>query len=316
MNARYRVYQRVKLSIAPLVRGGLLSFEIHNPGLGFFAHLNWCANVLGYCQRRGLKAQLSAISPQYRDPTRSPNWLTYFFAIPDAEGSVDFRIAQFSELCMPRRYLEWRTIERVSELVSRHLPLRTEIQGKRDQFCDEHFAGKKILGLHFRGTDKTEEAPRVGWDAMRQTVCNYLRENHADALFVASDEPAFIDYVNDSFPHLALISTGCARGGLAARYKADLGSDNYRKGEGALLDCLLLSRCSAVIRTTSFLSAWASIFNPALPIVLLNHPYPETLWFPESALIPRSMDRYLRASNTRSIDSSVCASTMNEGHRS
>jgi hypothetical protein len=46
-----------------------------------------------------------------------------------------------------------------------------------------------------------------------------------------------------------------------------LGEGNYRKGEEALINCLLLSRCCALIRTTSFLSAWASIFNPALPIV-------------------------------------------------
>jgi hypothetical protein len=79
----------------------------------------------------------------------------------------------------------------------------------------------------------------------------------------------------------------------AAKYKADLGASNYKKGEGALIDCLLLSRCNTLIRTTSFLSAWASIFNPKLPIVLVNRPYPNKFWFPESALAPRSMDEYL-----------------------
>jgi hypothetical protein len=71
-------------------------------------------------------------------------------------------------------------------------------------------------------------------------------------------------------------------------YQRDLGEGNYRKGEEALINCLLLSRCSALIRTTSFLSAWASIFNPALPIVLLNAPYAKSPWYPEKLLIPGS----------------------------
>jgi Nodulation protein Z (NodZ) len=288
----HRAYQRIKLTVAPLLRRRVLSFEIHNPFVGFFAHLNWCAFVLEYCHRRNLTAQLSATSPHYRDPARSPNWLSYFFNVIDATPHVDFRISQFSELSMPDRYLARQTIESTSALVSRHLSLRPEIQSRLDSLYAEHFQGRKVLGVHFRGTDKKEEAPRVTWDAMRQTVSNYLDDNpHIDALFVASDEPAFTGYMRQSFPALALLP---AHSELAARYKADLGAANYRKGEETLLDCLMLSRCSALIRTTSFLSAWASIFNPKLPIVLLNRPYAESLWFPESALIPRSMDRYLR----------------------
>jgi hypothetical protein len=75
-------------------------------------------------------------------------------------------------------------------------------------------------------------------------------------------------------------------------YQQDLGEGNYRKGQEALINCLLLSRCSTLIRTTSFLSAWASIFNPGLPIVLLNEPYAKSLWYPEKVLIPRSLAGY------------------------
>jgi Nodulation protein Z (NodZ) len=284
---RYRAYQRLKLAVVPPLRSGVFSFEIHNPGVGFFAQLNWCANVLTYCHERGLTARLSATSPHYRDPARSSNWLTYFFDVPDVTQPVDFRIAQFWELCMPERYLKLRTIERFHDLVSRHLPLRPEIRSKVDSFCGEHFLGSNILGVHYRGTDKTEEAPRVRWEAIRQAVSNYMDEHPVDAIFGASDEPEFLSYLGTSFPRVPLQST---QSRLAASYKQDLGADNYRKGEEALIDCLLLSRCSVLIRTTSFLSAWASIFNPSLPIILLNRPYPEKLWFPESALIQRSMN--------------------------
>ena len=45
------------------------------------------------------------------------------------------------------------------------------------------------------------------------------------------------------------------------------------------------SKCTAVIRTTSFLSAWASIFNPDLKVVLLNKPYSNRLWYPEREIL-------------------------------
>ncbi|HEX3684477.1 MAG TPA: nodulation protein NodZ [Bryobacteraceae bacterium] len=276
--------------MAPLLRGRTLTFEIHNPFIGFFAQLTWCVSVLEYSKQRGLATQLSATGAQYRDPARSPNWLSYFFQVADAKQPVDFRISQWTELCMPARYLKRETIEGANELMKRHLPLQQEILSKLDRFCGQHFEGKKMLGVHFRGTDKTEEAPRVSWEAMRQTVLNYLNANReVNGLFVASDEPAFREYIRDSFPDLPVVGS---QSSLAGNYKADLGVSNYQKGEEALLDCLLLSRCSALIRTTSFLSAWASIFNPKLPIVVVNRPYPNKLWFPEAALIPRSMDQY------------------------
>lgn len=291
MTWRYRAYQRVKLSLAPLLRGRTLTFEIHNSFVGFFAQLTWCVLMLEYCKQRGLTAKLSATGEHYRDPARSPNWLSYFFEVADTRQPVDFRIAEWNELCMPAKYLKRKTIERANELVKRHLPLKQEILSKLDQFCRDHFGGKKILGVHFRGTDKTEEAPRVSWEAMRQTILNYLKANEeVNGLFVASDEPAFQEYIRESFADLSVVSS---QSSLAASYKTDLGVSNYQKGEEALLDCLLLSRCSALIRTTSFLSAWASIFNPQLPIVVVNRPYPDKLWFPEAALLPRSMDQYL-----------------------
>jgi hypothetical protein len=47
-----------------------------------------------------------------------------------------------------------------------------------------------------------------------------------------------------------------------------------------------------LIRTTSFLSAWASIFNPGLKVILLNKPYPNKFWFPESEIFGRRDTEY------------------------
>ena len=99
----------------------------------------------------------------------------------------------------------------------------------------------------------------------------------------------------DTFPDLNIVAHDDhyrSTGDIAIHSKKYEG-DNYLKGKDALINCLLLSRCDIVIRTTSFLSAWAYIFNPKLELILLNKPYDSCLWFPERDLISRSKNEYL-----------------------
>ena len=57
--------------------------------------------------------------------------------------------------------------------------------------------------------------------------------------------------------------------------------DAYRKGFEALVNCLLLSRCGALLKTASFLSGWAKVFAPGMETLLLNRTHVATTWFPD-----------------------------------
>jgi hypothetical protein len=46
--------------------------------------------------------------------------------------------------------------------------------------------------------------------------------------------------------------------------------DNRAKGEDAVMDCLLLSRCQYLVRTASNLSLCSTLFSPDMPVMLLN----------------------------------------------
>ncbi len=287
-----RPYWLLKLLLLPLHRS-TLSLEICAPPVGFFAQLTWCLQIAFYCEEHGLVPEISAVSPQYRDPGRSPNWLTYFFDV-EPVPKPDFVMRDLRQLHLGERG-EVPTIERGAALRAKYLPLRAEIALKVESFVAANLAGRNVLGVHFRGTDKTIEAPRVEREIVRQTVESFLQKNPSiDCLFVASDEASFIPYMQDAFPALSVVSHDDVFRSTSIQnfYQQDLGAGNYIKGEEALINCLLLSRCSVLIRTTSFLSAWASIFNPELPIVLLNEPYAKSLWYPEKRLIPRSLPGY------------------------
>ncbi len=296
-------YWLSKLRFLPLFSRSL-SLEIYAPGIGFFAHLNWRLHTAGFCQHRQLSPLLSATSPQYRDPTRSSNWLSYYFDAAPQTAEPDFRISDLNQLRIGSRS-GLSSIEVAAELRRKYLPVKTEITKKVEIFVARRMLGRTTLGVHFRGTDKKGEAERVSWERVQQTIENYLRRNPAiDCLFVASDEAPFINFIEQAFPNLLVISHDDRFRSATNRpfHMDDHGEDNYGKGEEALMNCLLLSRCSALIRTTSFLSAWASIFNPDLPIILLNRPYDSFLWFPERLLIPRSMDEYLPSADIEASD--------------
>jgi hypothetical protein len=270
-----------------------LSLEISAKLVGFFAHLNWCIQIAFFCEEYGLIPRLSIVSPHYRDPGRSPNWLTYFFDV-EPVTKPDLVIGDLRQLHLGSRG-EIPTIERGAALRAKYLPVRPEITQKVESFAAESMAGRNVLGVHYRGTDKTIEAPRVDREVIPQTIERYLQKNPSiDCLFVASDEESFIHYIREKFPAIPVVSHDDMYRSTTTQnfYQQHLGEGNYRKGEEALINCLLLSRCNALIRTTSFLSAWASIFNPALPVVLLNRPYAKSLWYPEKLLIPRSLPGY------------------------
>jgi len=66
-----------------------------------------------------------------------------------------------------------------------------------------------------------------------------------------------------------------------------------KKGEDTLVNALLPSKCSTLIRTTSMLSACASFCNPDLKVILLNKPYDNRLIYPENEILRKPDTGYL-----------------------
>lgn len=284
---------------------GIFAIEMNNPKMGFFAKLTWCLFILYYCQRRELIPYIELTSPNYLNPERGRDWFKYYFInsiMLDQGYDASYRprhitrIRSISDLKLPGWCYHDLPIEHAANLFKSAIGIRPEITSTVDAYARNHFSDRKILGIHFRGTDKTVEAPRVTWDYCERTIRNYL-EDHSDiaALFVASDEARFIEHISAKFQEMEVLSHEDhyrSEGGRAI-HSLDSGGDNYLKGKDALVNSLLLSKCSAVIRSSSFLSAWSSVFNAALPVILLNKPRTNALWFPEVEIMKKSLDHYL-----------------------
>jgi hypothetical protein len=212
----------------------------------------------------------------YFDPKMGTNFWQYYFEpieLGNKRRSVlrEMTIHEKSDIAMHARYA--LPLQRCHELISRYIRIKPYIQKKVDDFYNIHFKGHYVLGVHYRGTDKSAEAPRVSYESMCAAINEHLvrmRNQHLK-IFVASDELSFMEFVEHKFP------------GLVVKYHMERaldptplhyhGHNKFELGEGAMIDCLLLAKCDFLIRTSSNLSYAASQFNPNLPVRNLNKSY-------------------------------------------
>jgi hypothetical protein len=280
--------------------GGICSIEINYVN-GFFAQLTWLLLILKYCEDHQLIPNV-CLSGQYRDPKRGSNWLDYYFDLITPLTSEEVaervrytkKVGEFGELGLPMPHR--MSLEESTRIFCKYLKPKPHIIALADDFWKHIEADGHVVGIHFRGSDKTTEAPRVSWEHCRTTLQTRLRlDQNIKAVLVASDEQQFHEYVAQSVKDVPVFAYNDH-----FRYQPGdklpphrVGGGEYEKGEDALINALLLSRCSTLIRTTSFLSAFATIFNPEIKVILLNKPYDHYLWYPEIEILRSPNTTYL-----------------------
>jgi len=266
-------------------RNGVFAIEIKScVGLG--AKLEWCLEILAYCHEHGLVPQFRF---SYPDSKKSEDYFGKFFTLKqiiNQDKTVRFTtISSITELDLGKDYDTTLSIELASHLIEKYLGVKEDVMNEVETFCVQHFANKRVLGVHYRGTDKAEESPMVSYDTVRRNIEHYL-EFHAqtDSLFISSDDLNFIKNMESASVGLPIIYRNDSlrsRDGNSIHKSAD--TNKYEVNRDAIVNCLLLSRCDALLKTASILSGWSKLFNPKLPVVVLNQPYEQ--WFPERDLI-------------------------------
>jgi hypothetical protein len=213
----------------------------------------------------------------YHDSRYGGNWWEYFFEPIDVGTRLDAvtrvisphqhdRFANRVEQEMPRRT--------GASLLQRHIRPTPRIQAMVETYVRTNFEGSFVVGVHYRGTDKHEDAPRVPYDEVRAAIREVLlaAKTARYRIFLATDEQAFLNYMLDEFPD-TLLYRQMFRSVDGRPIDVTNDDGNYKKGEDAVMDCLLLSRSQFLIRTASNLSLCSTLFRFDLPEILLNPPY-------------------------------------------
>ncbi len=204
----------------------------------------------------------------YYDPSYGSNWWEYYFE-PIKLGmvdTVDKDFVTYKNIIFSNIGQFLLPLDHAHELINKYIKIKPAIQNKVDSFVQEHFDSKKVIGVHYRGTDKKSEAPKVPYEYVANLLKREYITDPAIYFFVATDDQLFLDFIKTIFPH-KIIYIDALRSCDDHNVHSAACESPYKKGEQALMDCLLLSRCSKLYKTASHLSDCSIKFNPALPVV-------------------------------------------------
>lgn len=212
----------------------------------------------------------------YYDPAYGLNsWNYYFepinFGSPE-NADVDYsaaietgRISYLAEVGLSKA--------RIAELVNKYIHVKPEILKEVNEFVTQNFNGNYVIGIHYRGTDKSGEAARISYENVSSAVNDFVNEHQIKdyLVFVATDEEQFLSYMQNAFEG-KVVSKDCLRSSNLnpVHYFNPKNVSPHNAGKEALMDCLLLSKCNHLIRTSSCLSLVSTYFNPDLSDIELN----------------------------------------------
>jgi hypothetical protein len=171
------------------------------------------------------------------------------------------------------------------------------------------------IGIHYRGNDKNT----TDWDSNPVRHGDYLaiirqfcRERpEFRRIFLATDDQNFHEFLKCNIS-LEIVNLG------NVSFHKEQGAPELieAKVDRAMLDCVLLSRCGVVLLTSSALSAFAKIINPALEIyrvaaskLFQNTPYFPVAFIPvyqsSSPEVAALVDRLMAADWTETADPEI-----------
>jgi hypothetical protein len=252
---------------------------------GFGSTLTWAAGVLAYCEEHDLRPSMLFTNNVYA-PHPGDDWLqSYFELVRPMEQLPRERYVPQSVHMSKRLWPTFQklSIERCHRLFFGSFDFRPEFYAMVDSFCAEHGIGEQTIGVHFRGTDKRLEAARTPWETIAAQVSSRLGANYTN-IFVATDEPEFLDFMRKQFAGTVVIDLDCQE--IFSGKTAHLSTgDPTVKASEAIQTIITLSRCGILIRTRSHLSAWAKILKPSLPTVVFGEMLAgDQIGFPENAI--------------------------------
>lgn len=214
----------------------------------------------------------------YYDKNYGNNWWGYFFEniqLGNTENALTFSIPQFLEVT--RFVVLHMSRMRGYELIQRYIHVLPEIKNECNAFINEHFKpGHKILGVHYRGTDKYTEASTIRYDYVIMRIGATLKKLAPDSnfiIFVATDDAHFLTALCHHFGKTVVYQDALrSKNGVAIHWGTE--NNGYKKGKEALIDCLLLAKTDCIIKMASNLSDCSLFFNPHVPVVYLNTIFP------------------------------------------
>lgn len=193
-----------------------------------------------------------------------------------------------------------------ARIIREYIHPRSYITEQVDRFFSEQMAGRYVIGVHIRGTDALADPDRVlkegriNFPKYFAVIDRLIRRRPDARILVASDAHESVERVRARFPDRVIAydsvrhESGEAagrgpEGGLMPAYLAGDRARAARNGEDAVIEYLLLCRCSYLVHNSSGIPRAVLLTVPEMP---------DTSTVPLSAYWRRmAVERYRRHSS-------------------
>jgi len=272
---------------------------------GFFCSLTWLLESLPYVEYHyfdKIEFGFDFYSHNYGSyPDFSvfgKHLITHFPTLSNASNTIDIKnLITNKKLDSNFHYAH--------NLFFKYFDFSPEIYSEASNIYDL-FTNKTILGLHFRGTDKLNVnwADHIDVNEFLLVIDDYLLNHKVDGIFFCTDSLHFKrqmiskysdmytlyynknQYLSEKPIHLSRLKVienltkEIKRGASLEDKLCRECTINEQELKEVIADCLVLSKCSTVIKTHSLVSSFSKIINPNLEIYRINGC--SELYYPES----------------------------------
>jgi hypothetical protein len=276
--------KRLAVAMQQRANKGIFSIEIEAT-TGFFATLQTIHFILVYCEESRLYPDISARGGLYGEKTGTVDWFGQLFtAVQDPDRTIlerlvsrrdvrTSRVRGVEDLGFRSRYDRALSLSDATAIFYKYYRPSPGVISDVDELGKRLGISASTIAVHYRGTDKIHEAGQVPWQKLCDAVDEILDINHElTNILLASDDAQFIEFFQTHAFRIPVTVAPAAympKGNTPVHFS---GHPGLAMGREALVTCLLLSRCGFLIKTPSYLSAWAKIFNPSLPVWLISPP--------------------------------------------
>lgn len=252
--------------------------------MGIGANLIWALEIMAYCYEKKLTPKIKFTRPDSKQ--KFDNFGNYFEIRNSSYSNQKFnymKMRNFNDLNLDFKwnYNEKLNLKFTDKLIKKYFIVNTAILQAVDLFQSEHFQNKNVLGVHYRGTDKKSEAKKISYQTVLNNINLYLEKfPETNCIFLSSDENSFINYIKKCNLNCPVIFNNDS---FRSSNDSPIHTSNnnlYEINKDAIVNCLLLSKCNALMKTASILSDLSKLFNPDIPIILLSKPYENYRFFP------------------------------------
>jgi hypothetical protein len=269
---------------------------------GYFSEFHAVLGAVRYAEQHGAREVLVQFDTgYYLDAGQGPNWWAYFFEElipvnpePGKAGEVHCRgwhrygphffNDSWVDLATPTNSAQTpypvgaaESLRECRRLAKRYIRIKPAIVEAVDGYLKEHAQGADfVLGVHFRGTDKTTDHPaqRPSFDAYERQIERILGHYapQRPRLFVASDQLECVEWAARRYASQAFFLAGAP---VSSADKPSLAVHKdprfspYVKARAAVMKCLLLARCDHLLKNRSGLSDCSLELNERLPWTML-----------------------------------------------